>query len=99
MRTSLFVDETANVINPPLIEILNKGMEAGFQCVCAMQTISDLEARLGSAAQARMALGNLNNLIALRECAPRFPCCRIIKSQRPTRFRRAARSPRPIAKP
>ena len=47
-------------------EILNKGMEAGFQCVCAMQTISDLEARLGSAAQARMALGNLNNLIALR---------------------------------
>ena len=66
MRTSLFVDETANVINPPLIEILNKGMEAGFQCVCAMQTISDLEARLGSAAQARMALGNLNNLIALR---------------------------------
>ena len=41
-------------------------MEAGFQCVCAMQTISDLEARLGSAAQARMALGNLNNLIALR---------------------------------
>ena len=65
-RTSLFVDETANVINPPLIEILNKGMEAGFQCVCAMQTISDLEARLGSAAQARMALGNLNNLIALR---------------------------------
>ena len=66
VRTSLFVDETANVINPPLIEILNKGMEAGFQCVCAMQTISDLEARLGSAAQARMALGNLNNLIALR---------------------------------
>lgn len=66
VRTSLFVDETANDINPPLIEILNKGMEAGFQCVCAMQTISDLEARLGSAAQARMALGNLNNLIALR---------------------------------
>lgn len=32
----------------------------------AVRTISDLEARLGSAAQARMALGNLNNLIALR---------------------------------
>ena len=44
MQTQSFVDETANVINPPLIEILNKGMEAGFQCVCAMQTISDLEA-------------------------------------------------------
>lgn len=66
VRTCLFVDETANVINRPLIEILNKGMEAGFQCCCAMQTVADLEARLGSAAAARMALGNLNNLIALR---------------------------------
>lgn len=63
---SLFVDETANVINRPLIEILNKGMEAGIQTTCAMQTIADLEARLGSRAAARMALGNLNNLIALR---------------------------------
>lgn len=65
-RISLFVDETANVINRPLIEILNKGMEAGIQTTCAMQTIADLEARLGSRAAARMALGNLNNLIALR---------------------------------
>ncbi len=63
---SLFVDETANVINRPLIEILNKGMEAGIQTTCAMQTIADLEARLGSRAAARMVLGNLNNLIALR---------------------------------
>ena len=66
VRTSIFVDETANVINKPLIELLNKGMEAGFQCTCAMQTVSDLEAKLGSPAAARMALGNLNNLIALR---------------------------------
>ena len=63
---SLFVDETANVIKRPLIEILNKGMEAGIQTTCAMQTIADLEARLGSRAAARMVLGNLNNLIALR---------------------------------
>lgn len=63
---SLFVDETANVINRPLIGILNKGMEAGIQTTCAMQTIADLEARLGSRAAARMVLGNLNNLIALR---------------------------------
>lgn len=63
---SLFVDETANVINPPLIEILNKGMEAGITCTCAMQTVSDLAARLGSESKARMTLGNLNNLIALR---------------------------------
>lgn len=63
---SLFVDETANVINGPLIEILNKGLEAGITTTCAMQTVADLESRLGSSARARMVLGNLNNLIALR---------------------------------
>ena len=31
-----------------------------------MQTVSDLAARLGSDSRARMALGNFNNLIALR---------------------------------
>ena len=65
-RISLFVDEVFNVINEPLIELLNKGMEAGVHVTVAMQTIPDLADRLGSEAKARMALGNLNNLIALR---------------------------------
>ena len=65
-RVSLFVDETANVINPPMIDLLNKGMEAGIHVTAAMQTVSDLAARLGSDNKARMALGNFNNLIALR---------------------------------
>lgn len=65
-RISLFVDEVANVINQPLIEILNKGAEGGIFTTCAMQTLADLARRLGSEAAARMALGNLNNLIALR---------------------------------
>lgn len=65
-RISLFVDEVANVINQPLIEILNKGAEGGIFTTCAMQTLADLAKRLGSEAAARMALGNLNNLIALR---------------------------------
>jgi len=65
-RISLFVDEVSNVINRPLIEILNKGAESGLQVVCAMQTFSDLAERLGSTDAARMALGNLNNLIAFR---------------------------------
>lgn len=56
----------SNVINRPLIEILNKGAESGIRTTCAMQTVSDLAARLGSDAAARMALGNFNNLIALR---------------------------------
>lgn len=65
-RVSLFVDECSNVINRSLIEILNKGAESGVRTTCAMQTVSDLAARLGSVHEARMALGNFNSLIALR---------------------------------
>ena len=65
-RIALFVDEASNVINLPLIEILNKGAEGGLFATCAMQTLADLAKRLGSEDAARMALGNLNNLIALR---------------------------------
>jgi conjugal transfer pilus assembly protein TraD len=65
-RISLFVDEISNVINQPLIEILNKGAEGGLFTCCSMQTLADLARRLGSEDAARMALGNLNNLIALR---------------------------------
>ncbi len=65
-RISLFVDEVSNVMNQPLIEILNKGAEGGIFTTCAMQTLADLAKRLGSEDAARMALGNLNNLIALR---------------------------------
>ncbi len=65
-RITLVVDEVSNVINKPLIEILNKGAEGGIHSICAMQTLADLANRLGSEDAARMALGNLNNLFALR---------------------------------
>ena len=65
-RISLFIDEVSNVINVPLIEILNKGEESGIQTTCAMQTIADLAHRMGSIEAAHVVLGNLNNLIALR---------------------------------
>lgn len=65
-RISLFIDEVSNVINVPLIEILNKGAESGIQTTCAMQTIADLAHRMGSIEAAHVVLGNLNNLIALR---------------------------------
>jgi conjugal transfer pilus assembly protein TraD len=65
-RISLFVDEIADVINQPLIQILNKGAESGIYTTCAMQTLADLADRLGSEHAARRAVGNLNNLIALR---------------------------------
>ena len=65
-RISLFIDDVSNVINVPLIEILNKGAESGIQTTCAMQTIADLAHRMGSVEAAHVVLGNLNNLIALR---------------------------------
>ena len=65
-RIHLFIDEASNAMSEALIEILNKGAEAGIRTTCAMQTVSDLTARLKSEAAARMALGNFNNLIALR---------------------------------
>ena len=63
---SLFVDECSNTISRSLIEILNKGAESGLRTTCAMQTVADLAARLGSTDEARMALGNFNSLVALR---------------------------------
>lgn len=65
-RISLFVDETANVINQPMIELLNKGMEADVHVTAAMQTVADLTAALGENCRAMQVLGNFNNLIALR---------------------------------
>lgn len=65
-RVALFVDEVSNVINTPLIEILNKGAEGGIYTTVVLQTFADLAQRLGSENAARMALGNLNNIFALR---------------------------------
>lgn len=47
---SLFVDETANVINGPMIELLNKGLEAGIRVTAAMQTVAILQQDSGATA-------------------------------------------------
>ena len=65
-RISMFVDEAAEVVNVPFIQILNKGRGAGFQVVMATQTLPDLIARTGDDAKARQMIGNCNNLICLR---------------------------------
>jgi conjugal transfer pilus assembly protein TraD len=65
-RISMFVDEAAEVVNLPFIQILNKGRGAGFQVVMATQTLPDIVARLGDEARARQVVGNCNNLITLR---------------------------------
>ena len=54
------------VVNAPLVQLLNKSRGAGFSICLAAQTVHDYEARLGTAAAARMLLGNPGNVIALR---------------------------------
>ena len=66
VRISLFVDEAAEVVNDPFIQILNKGRGAGFQVVMATQTFPDLVARTGDEAKARQIVGNANNLVTMR---------------------------------
>lgn len=63
---NVFIDEAAEILNVPTVQMLNKGRGAGFRLTLATQTLADFEVRTGSAAAARQALGNLNNLITGR---------------------------------
>lgn len=62
----LYIDEAASVINRPIIELLNKGRGAKVRVCLATQTVPDFIARLGNESLARMVLGNINTLFALR---------------------------------
>ncbi|MCB5162638.1 conjugative transfer system coupling protein TraD [Marinomonas algarum] len=63
---NIFVDEAAEVINDPFIQLLNKGRGAKLRLFVATQTFSDFSARMGSKDKAIQVLGNLNNKFALR---------------------------------
>lgn len=63
---NVFIDEAAEVINQPTIQLLNKGRGAGFRMFIATQTFADFAARLGDENRARQVLANTNNKITLR---------------------------------
>lgn len=65
-EVQFFVDEAAEVINDPTIQMLNKGRGAGFNLSVATQTLADFIVRLGSMPKARQVLGNINNVLSLR---------------------------------
>ena len=67
----MYVDEAAEVINTPTIQLLNKGRGAGFRLTVATQTFADFAARLGDENKAIQVLANTNNKIALRVQDPR----------------------------
>jgi len=65
-KVNIFIDEAAEVVNDPAVQLLNKSRGAGFRVFMATQTLADLEVRTGTEAGARQVLGNTNNWIILR---------------------------------
>ena len=63
---NIFVDEAAEVVNEPFIQLLNKGRGAKLRLFVATQTFADFASRLGNRDKALQVLGNINNLYALR---------------------------------
>lgn len=63
---NIFVDEAAEVLNEPFIQLLNKARGAQMRLYVATQTIADFAAKMGSVDKANQILGNINNKFALR---------------------------------
>lgn len=66
LPVNVFIDEAAEVVNDPTVQLLNKGRGSKFRLFIATQTFADFVARMGSEAKARQVLGNVNNLVVLR---------------------------------
>jgi conjugal transfer pilus assembly protein TraD len=65
-RVTVAIDEAAEVLNAPTIQLVNKARGAKFEIFACTQTYSDLAAKMASEAKGRMFAGNFNNLIVLR---------------------------------
>jgi conjugal transfer pilus assembly protein TraD len=63
---NIFIDEAAEVVNDPAVQLLNKSRSFGFRLAIATQTLADLMVRTGTAAGARQVIGNTNNWIIFR---------------------------------
>lgn len=63
---NLHCDEFNELMGGEFIPLINKGGGAGIQVTAYTQTLSDIEARIGSTAKAGQVVGNFNNLIMLR---------------------------------
>lgn len=60
------LDEFEGLMGDEFLPLINKGGGAGVQVSAYTQTLSDIEARLGSRPKAGQVVGNFNNLIMLR---------------------------------
>jgi conjugal transfer pilus assembly protein TraD len=62
----LFIDEMADAATVELVSLLGKRRGAGLRIIGCAQTVSDLEAALGSRARALQVVANVNTLIQFR---------------------------------
>ena len=65
-KICIHADEFNELIGDEFIPLLNKAGGAGFQVTAYTQTVSDLEARVGTKAKSGQILGNFNSLLVLR---------------------------------
>ncbi len=65
-KVCIHADEFNELIGEEFIPLLNKAGGAGYQVTAYTQTMSDLEARVGSKAKSGQILGNFNSMIMLR---------------------------------
>ena len=63
---NLHCDEFNELMGDEFIPLVNKGGGAGIQVTAYTQTLSDIQARIGSTPKAGQVVGNFNNLIMLR---------------------------------
>ena len=63
---NVHADEFNELMGDEFIPMVNKGGGAGVQVTAYTQTMSDIEARIGSRAKAGQVIGNFNNLFMLR---------------------------------
>ncbi|CAK7033121.1 type IV conjugative transfer system coupling protein TraD [Saezia sanguinis] len=63
---NLHADEFNELMGEEFLPMINKGGGAGLQITAYTQTMSDIEARIGSKPKAGQVIGNFNNLIMLR---------------------------------
>lgn len=63
---NIHADEFSELMGDEFIPMINKGGGAGVQVTAYTQTLSDIEAKIGSKAKAGQTVGNFNNLFMLR---------------------------------
>ena len=65
-RIIVHMDEFSELMGDEFVPMVNKGGGAGLMITAYSQTLSDIEARTGSKAQAQQVVGNFNNLVMFR---------------------------------